>query len=436
MKRIFTKIAGSALFMSLIIAGFNGKAQTTLASADTKSKEAKQETATEAPEVKATPKPAEDTSWKPVRRLWGYAFGDYYYKGHSDPLNRGGSNQYTNVPADRNAFQFRRIYLGYDYDITKKFSAEVLLAAEDNAANFGNAPASGSGDQLVDGKYSFYIKLLDLRIKNIWKGTDLVIGQQATPAFPLLSEKIWSYRSIERTVADIRRTPSYDLGAGLQGVFDPATKNFGYNVLIANGTSAKPENDQFKWFYGDIWGKFFDQKLTIDIYADYEKLGFNTATGPEYSRSMIKGYIAYTTSKLTVGVEAFTNFLKNGATATDAGGNKTVVDQRANAISLYARGPIVKDKVGFFVRYDNYNPDTKYDNVAYVTYAGRVGNYDPNTKENFFTAGLDFTPYKNVHFMPNIWYDGYKNQQANVTGAAKYGYDLAYRLTAYFTFGK
>jgi hypothetical protein len=29
-------------------------------------------------------------------------------------------------------FQFRRIYLGYDYNISKKFTAELLLAAEDN----------------------------------------------------------------------------------------------------------------------------------------------------------------------------------------------------------------------------------------------------------------------------------------------------------------
>src|SRR5690242_1051439 len=65
-------------------------------------------------------------------RIWGYAFADYYYKAHSDTLNRGGSNQYTGIPANRNAFQTRRIYLGYDFNISKKFSAELLLAAEDN----------------------------------------------------------------------------------------------------------------------------------------------------------------------------------------------------------------------------------------------------------------------------------------------------------------
>src|SRR5580704_11225353 len=153
-------------------------------------------------------------------RVWGYVFGDYYYKSHSDSLNRGGSNQYSGIPQSRNAFQFRRIYLGYDFNLNNRLSTELLLAAEDNFPAF-NPPSSAvvSGDQLSNTKETFFIKLADIRWKNIWKGTDLVVGEQSTPSFAMLSEKVWNYRSIERTVADIRRTPSYDMGAGLQGVF-------------------------------------------------------------------------------------------------------------------------------------------------------------------------------------------------------------------------
>ncbi len=138
------------------------------------------------------------------------------------------------------------------------------MAAEDNFPAF-NSPSSSSasGDELSNSKLSFYVKLANIRWKNIWKGTDFVFGQQATPAFPLLSEKIWNYRSVERTIADIRRTPSYDLGAGLQGVFDPKTKNFGYDILIGNGSSAKPAATSFKWFYGDIYHWFFNKKIVL-----------------------------------------------------------------------------------------------------------------------------------------------------------------------------
>src|SRR5262245_20838198 len=102
-------------------------------------------------------------------RIWGYAFGDYYYKGHGDTLNRVGSNQYTGIPQGRNEFQMRRIYLGYDYNITKQFSAELLLAAEDNITT---GSGTTSGDLLSDNKFTFYIKLANIRWKNIWKGTD------------------------------------------------------------------------------------------------------------------------------------------------------------------------------------------------------------------------------------------------------------------------
>lgn len=380
-------------------------------------------------------------------RLWGYMFGDYYYKGHSDSLQRGGSNQYTGIPKNRSAFQFRRIYLGYDYNITNKFSAELLLAAEDN---FPTGQPVGqtapNGDQTQNNKLTFYIKLANIRWKNIWKGTDLVVGQVATPAFPLLSEKIWAYRSIERTIADIRRTPSYDLGAALQGTFDPATKNYGYNLMVGNGSSAKPEGDNFKWFYGDVWAMFLDKKLVFDLYADYERLNWTPTW--HHARQMIKGYVAYNTPAFTVGVEGFiNNLMKDGVEQKIAGGNDTATVE-AKGISAYVHGNIIKNKLRFFARYDMYNPDNKINNTKYNKYTENTGNYNDNTyigstatgdqtyKQQFVTAGLDFMPVKNVHFMPNIWYNHYKTQLSGLTGKVNGDYDLVYRMTFYFTFGK
>lgn len=402
-------------------------------------------------------------------RLWGYMFGDYYYKAHSDSLNRGGSNQYSGIPQNRNAFQFRRIYLGYDYNISKKFSAELLLAAEDNFPAYNAAPSStaASGDELSNSKLSFYIKYADVRWKNIWKGTDFIFGQQSTPSFPLLSEKVWNYRSIERTISDIRRTPSYDFGAGLQGVFDPATKNFGYDLLVANGTSAKPASNSFKWFYGDVYAYLFSKKVVLDLYADYQRLNWSPTW--HHSRQMIKGYVAYNsaaTSKgmdpgngFTVGAEFFVNTLKNDLFATKIAGGVDTLTNASNGISLYVHGDIIKSKLRFFARYDAYNPMNKVNNNTYNKYVGNTGNYNDNSyimtynattgapasatatgdetyKQQFITAGLDFTPIKNVHLMPNIWYNHYASQMANVSSKVAGDYDLVYRLTFYYIFGK
>jgi hypothetical protein len=389
-------------------------------------------------------------------RIWGYTFGDFYYKGHSDSLNRGGNNQYSGIPKNRNAFQFRRIYLGYDYNISKKFSAELLLSAEDNFPAF-NPPSSAaaSGDELINNKESFFIKLANIRWKGIWKGTDLVVGEQSTPSFPLLSEKIWSYRSIERTIADIRRTPSYDLGIGLQGVLDPKTKNFGYDLLVANGSSAKPTATSFKWFYGDIYYYFFKKKLVVDFYADYQRLNWQSSW--HHDRQMLKGFVAYTTPALTVGVEGFINTIRNDTKATFTAGGADTINTKANGISFYIHGDIVKNKLRFFARLDAYNPNKNIDNGKYSAYSGvsSPNGYNSNafeatysntgavatvtptgditSKETFITAGLDITPYKGVHFMPNIWYSGYKSQLA---AGSHSDYDLVYRLTFYFVFGK
>ena len=353
-------------------------------------------------------------------KLWGYMFGDYYVKAQADSLNRGSNSQYSGVPKNRNAFQIRRLYLGYNYNITKKFAAEVLLEA---------AP----GESLSDSKLAFYVKLANLRIKDLWKGTDLILGQVGTPGFSMSSEPIWGYRSIEKTIIDIRGTPSYDLGASLQGKFDPKKGNFGYDLMVGNGTGAKPEGDNYKWLYGDIWGKFLDKKLYVNLYVDYN--GMSPVAGMKHSRSMIKGFVAYTVPTFTLGVEAYSNHLKNDDLATEiSSANVDVLSVNATGLSIFTRGTMVKDKLGFFARTDFFNPNNKVDNGKYNKYVGNTSGYnDPSTKENFITAGLDYTPMKNVHLMPNIWINHYSNQGFST----KYNTsDVVARLTFYFVFGK
>ena len=420
--------------------------------------------------------------FKPSGKLWGYAFGDYAYKGGTDnigtaaaPAYRGGSNQYTGMPVNANMFQFRRIYLGYNYDISQHFSAEFLLASEDDFVS-GGLDNQSNGDILANNKFAPYIKLANIRWKNIFNNSDLVLGQQATPGFAKTgrndqtSEEVWSYRSIERTITDIRRTPSFDMGASLQGWFDNKGC-FGYTAMVGNGQSAKPENDNFKWFYGDVYAKFFDKRLIVQLYQDYEKLnwgvwapgaktGVESPNGHRYNdRNMTKLFLAWNAKKFTVGTEIFQNTVLGDISYVGADKNTYYRTSKSMGLSFFVRGAILsnnagKQVLGFFARYDNFDPSANLSNIVNdknfgSTYSVTTSTYNPSTKEQFITYGLDFTPFKNVHFMPNVWMNTY-NSALSVTGtntnglaysklpnvSGVNGTDVVYRLTFYYVYGK
>ena len=356
------------------------------------------------------------TEFKPSGKVWGYVFGDYYYKTHADSLSRG-KTQYAgkSYPKDFNAFAFRRIYLGYDYNISEKFSTELLLTHESDVTD-------GSGDRI------FYIKAANIRWKNIVKNNDLVVGQMATPLFALMSEKVWGYRSIEKTVADMRGFgSSNDVGVAWQGKLNDKG-DYGYNFMVGNGTAQKIETDKYKKVYGELYAKLMGQKIIIDVSGDYEE----SATSPvAKNKTNIKGFVAYTTDPLTVGVEVVSQTQKN-AVIDSLNGAHVNANMVPFAFSFFVRGQLIKSKLNFFARFDSYNPDTKFsESTLYPKASPYTG---AKYTENFITAGLDFTPVKNVHFMPNIWVDTYKNKISSATGLAKSDYDMTARLTFYYVF--
>jgi hypothetical protein len=380
-----------------------------------------------------------DSAFKAMKpnsaRLWGYIFGDYFFKSHADSLNRGGNNQYTNVKQGTNEFQLRRVYLGFDYNLNKTFSTEFLLAAEDDFP---------TGDLLSNNKFTPYLKYANVRWHNIFKGTDFTFGLQPTPSFPFMSEYIFSMtRPSERTVTDIRRTPSFDFGFGLQGRYYSGDQSvvFGYDLLVANGTSDKPQTltaPVYKWFYGDAFVGFLKRRLVFDIYTDYQRQ--NWTGGKSYNhaaRQMTKGVLAWTTPKFTIGTEMYVNGLMNAEQAT-TGGVRDTLSGIATGTSWYAHYVVLKGLLRIYARYDTYNPNTKY-NTSYTKWNSLYSvstSYDPSNKERFLNVGLDFIPTRNIHIIPNVWYDKYIGQAAGLSGAAAHDYDLVWRLTFFFTFGK
>jgi hypothetical protein len=255
------------------------------------------------------------------------------------------------------------------------------------------------------------------------------------------------------------------MGASLQGWFDKKGC-FGYMVMVGNGNSAKPATNSFKEIYADVYAKFLDKRLVIDLYQDYEKLawgvyvphvGTTTGNGPEYSdRNMTKLFAAWNTNKLTVGFEGFQNTILSGIKVIGVDGNTYYRTQNTMAMSFYVRGRILSAKNGdpklnFFARFDNYDPSGNLSSIVSSdakSFSNTVSQYDPSTKEQFVTAGIDFMPFKNVHIMPNLWLNTYTSSlSATGTNSANYAYskmnsnvtgikgtDAVWRLTFYYIY--
>lgn len=361
-----------------------------------------------------------ETDFKPSGKIWGYAFGDYAYKLHTDAEKRG-SIQYSKLPQDYNSFNFRRIYLGYDYQFSPNVSSQFLLAHESTSeANTSNP------DVLTDNNRGVYIKAMNIRFKNVIPRATIVAGQQATPTFATLVDGVWGYRSVEKSIADQRGiSSSTDLGVGIFGKIGK-NENVGYDVMLGNNNGAKLENNNFKKLYTSLYAYFLDKKLVIQ--GNYE-VGRAARSPVIKNMSTIKAFAAYKSSATTVGVEAFRQLQTNNATYV-AGTDTAFSDAAASGISFFITQQITKDKLNFFARFDVYNPDAKFNaNNKYI------GSYNSN-KETFATIGLDFVPYKNVHLMPNIWFDQFQSKMPDATGKLKNDYDLEGRITLYFLFNK
>ena len=409
-----------------------------------------------------------DDGFKPSGQVWGQVIGDYYYKSNSDTLGRGGKNvQYspnggqTNLPAatlksSYNAFQIRRAYLGYDYNISKKFSASVLLSHE--------------SDQSLDGANytsynNVYLKLAYLKWSNIFPKSDLIIGQQPTCSFTNANntESLWGYRSSERTIMDMHNIDaSTDLGIALQGKVwtSKSSKdtlkptNIGYMLQVGNCNSGKAESDRFKKLRANVYVSAIQQKLTIGLYGDYNNTytawspATVAGTGPSQNVITFKGYASFKTEWLSIGAEAFQQtYGKSDIYKTTATGAKN--DTIGGAVfgwSVFVTGQIIKGKLNYFARIDGYNPDTKFNKNDIFTYttSGKVGTY-ANTfyTQTFYNIGLDWMPIAKVHIMPNLWLNQYTSMASTdaatgkaITGRQKSDSDLVLRLTVNYIFGK
>lgn len=326
------------------------------------------------------------STFKPSGKIFVQFFGDYYYKLGGNSSTSFSRAQYAKTPSNFNAFDIRRVYFGYQYNFTSDISAKIELANE--------------GNYLPDGDRAFYLKDAEVKINNIIPYGNLVVGHTGTPTFAMYTEHIWGYRSVEKTLLDMRHFGgSNDLGIQLNGNFD---KNgvVGYTLMIGNGTGAKIENNKFKKLYAEVHARLFNKKIFLEGYTDYEG-GTN-----QQDVTTLKGYIGYQVPTFTIGTALVKQYRKNAIAQG--------INSDPSGFWIFTHGSLVKNKLNGFARFDLYNPD-------------KSSNYN----EHFVLFGLDYLATKNVHFMPNIWINSYSakhstdpSQKADVVG----------RVTFYYSF--
>lgn len=323
-------------------------------------------------------------------KLWGYVFGDYYFKASGD--SAGGSSQYAGYPNSYQAFEIRRAYLGYDYTFNEKFTSQFLLEGNDKI--------------LTSTRLGVFIKTAFVE----WKAFEQVsfaIGLVPTPTWSwALNEKAWNYRSVEKTIIDMRGLGNAsDLGVSARGKFDKAG-NYGFGLMIGNGNGQKPEFNKFKKYYGTLFAKPV-KGLQLELYGDYEP------NYDEKNKTTIRGFAGYTFDKFNFGVEVFQQTHKN------AGG--TDIDAVPFGVSGWVWGNLLgrenKPILNVFARYDMFDPNSKNDSTGY--------------KENFISIGLDYMPIENVHFMPNVWVNSYAAKNSTATERKA---DVVGRMTFFFVF--
>jgi len=316
----------------------------------------------------------------------GYMIGDYYWVvAHHDSSLK-----------DKNGFWFRRIYFTYDQELTDAFSVRL---------RFEMASDGKFGKDAI--KHTPYIK--DAHLK--WKYTKnhrLIVGISPTPTWGVL-EKFWGYRSVEKTLLDIQKwSSSRDFGIAFKGSL-LGEGNMKYHFMAANGSGEKSEINPGKKIFGAV-SYHFSKELFIQLYADWNDNVHNKS----YSGwTTLQGFAGYKNDIFKLGLQAARQIRK------PYGENNLTLDA-ASAFAVFN----ISEKIKIFARIDRmFSENPEGHKISYLP-------FDNTAKSNLYIAGLDYSPAKGVHFIPNIELIKYEKNSVGITPDT----DIVPRVTFFYKF--
>ena len=294
-------------------------------------------------------------------KIGGYMFGDYFYN--------------VSGPAEKqNGFQFRRVYFTYDLKWSDKVSGRFRLEAND--AGFGKKE-----------RMAPYVKESSIT----WKQAQGSLSAGMVPTLTwAVQEKVWGYRSIEKTIMDLRgKGSAVDLG--LQW-----TRKLGGSssvaLMLSNGNGTSAETDNNKKIALQLLTKVAG--LDAKVYADME------TPEKEKDKTTLAGFIGKSGDGFHGGIEGFYRIDKKAAAGED---------QKGFGVSLFGAKPVAEGKK-LFARVDLYDKD---------------GDAEDD-QETLLIAGLDWALAKDLHVMPNVLVTLYQDSAKDT--------QLVPRITGFFEF--
>lgn len=276
--------------------------------------------------------------------LGGQVFLDYFYRFSSPVESQEGLH----------GFSYRRLNLTTDVTLSEDFWGRARLEASDAEV----------------GPLGPVVFVKDLSVTWNYTGEhQATVGVTPPPAFEL-SERVWGYRSLEKTILDFQGVVgSRDFGIR----FDGPIANAGdvrYAVMFANNSATRPETDVHKRLYALI-SVHPTPSLFLSVGADHAAFGDQRA-----SESRFSGFGGFLTDPFSAGIEAFYSTLE------------LADDTRLNhmGVSLFGSAQI----------------HPKWDAVARLDRASEeliLGE----RRGTFFLGGLAFIPNQFVRLIPNLW---------------------------------
>lgn len=353
--------------------------------------------------------PAINAEEAPAGKLSGLVYFDYFHNVGRDTGISSISNKMLDGAKDFYGFQLRRVFFTYDYNISKKLTSRFRMEVDQKALS-------------SDGKISNFIKDAYLKWKDVFDGSDIVVGLQPTLGYET-QENIWQYRSLERVIFDIRGfTDTRDLGISLKGKIDKGGM-FNYGIQYGNASSVKPETDKFKrvsamlniipmekfnvLLYGELKMKaaIKDKYSTTGAMVNNDDMAFNFSVG--YKEP----------DKFAFGADVIMRMSSNAA---DLVADKKLGTLTAFGFSVYGNYFFMPE-LGIVARFDNYDPNNLSDAKA--------------DSRMFILGGLDWKVTPNFSIIPNVEYESYEKIEAvGVFPEKTFDPSMTARITFFYKF--